>query len=135
MRRVTPRPLVALLLVAASLPAAPSGASAQEAGLKGAEIRRLVTGRSANWVTGDGRYSGTITYRPDGAIDATASVLGAQMPVAGTWRIEGDRFCRTMRLDPTPTRCQRVVRAPGEGGQVYRFLDEDGSVATVTTFR
>lgn len=122
---------VSLLATALAVDGSPV-ALAQEAGMSGPEIRRLVTGRTGAWVTGDGRYSGSITYRPDGVIEATASVLGAQMPVAGTWRIEGDRFCRTMRLDPTPTRCQRVVRA---GGQVYRFLDEDGSVAAITTFR
>ena len=52
----------AVLALAAALivPAASSPALAQ-AQLSGSDIRRLIVGRTASWVTGDGRYSGTST--------------------------------------------------------------------------
>jgi len=104
-------------------------ASAQA--LTGPEIRRLVSGRSASWVNSGG-YTGTITYLPNGVIQARANVFGTSMSVSGTWAVRGDRFCRAMSMGPSGTSCQQVVRA---GGRTYRFLNEDGSLATTTTFR
>jgi hypothetical protein len=109
----------------------PAQASAQ-AKLTGAEIRKLVAGRSATWVRGDGQYSGTITYHRNGTITSQTKVMGAPLSLKGTWEVKGDRFCRTISLDPVPTRCQTVV--PVSAG-TYRFLNEDGSVATITSFR
>ena len=103
-----------------------------QANLTGPQIRTLVSGRSASWVRGDGQYSGTITYHRDGRLTSNAKVMGMTMPISGTWEIKGDRFCRTISLDPVPTRCQTVV--PVSAGR-YRFVNEDGSTATITSFR
>jgi hypothetical protein len=100
-------------------------------GVERPRIRRLVAGRSASWVNASG-YTGTITYLPNGVIQAKANVFGTSMNVGGTWSVRGDRFCRAMNMGPSGTSCQQVVRA---GGGTYRFLNEDGSLATTTTFR
>ena len=123
------RTTFALAALAGTLAAAPASA---EAPLSGEEIRSLVSGRSAQWVRGDGSYSGSITYHTDGRLSSRVTVMGAAMEVSGTWSIEGDRFCRTIKLDPRPSRCQSVVRS---SGKTYRFLESDGSLATTTTFQ
>ncbi len=107
------------------------GAEAQ-ANLTGPQIRKLVSGHSASWVRGDNQYSGTITYHRDGKLTSDAKVMGMSMPISGTWEIKGDRFCRTISLDPVPTRCQTVVPV---SARTFRFVNEDGSTATITTFR
>ena len=117
--------------IAAGVAVMVAGEAASAQGLSGPEIRRLVTGRSASWVNSSG-YTGTITYRPNGTIQAKANVFGTSMNVSGSWQVRGDRFCRAMSMGPSGTSCQQVVRA---GGQTYRFLNEDGSLATTTTFR
>jgi hypothetical protein len=98
--------------------------------LDSAEIQRLVAGQSANWVRHDGR-TGAITYHRDGKLVSQVTVFGRSMDVPGTWEVKGDRFCRTIRMDSPPTRCQRVFRVRGG---VYRFVNDDGT-ATTTTFR
>jgi len=108
-----------------------AGGEASAQALSGPEIRRLVTGRNASWVNASG-YTGTITYLPNGTVQAKANVMGTSMNVSGTWSVQGDRFCRAMSMGPGGTQCQQVVRA---GGQTYRFLNQDGSLATTTTFR
>jgi hypothetical protein len=128
-RRVEGRAVAAGL--AAALAGMVAGGEASAQALSGPEIRRLVTGRSASWVNSGG-YTGTITYLPNGVIQAKANVFGTSMNVGGTWSVRGDRFCRAMNMGPSGTSCQQVVRA---GGGTYRFLNEDGSLATTTTFR
>jgi hypothetical protein len=128
-RRVEGRAVAAGL--AAALAGMVAGGEASAQALSGPEIRRLVSGRSASWVNASG-YTGTITYLPNGVIQAKANVFGTSMNVGGTWSVRGDRFCRAMNMGPSGTSCQQVVRA---GGGTYRFLNEDGSLATTTTFR
>ena len=127
--RTTGQAAAAGIVASVASLAASGHASAQA--LSGPEIRRLVTGRSASWVNSGG-YTGTITYLPNGTIQAKANVFGTSMNVSGTWAVQGDRFCRAMSMGPSGTSCQQVVRA---GGQTYRFLNENGSLATMTTFR
>ena len=117
--------------IAASVAGMVAGSEASAQALSGPEIRRLVAGRSASWVNASG-YTGTITYLPNGVIQAKANVFGTSMNVGGTWSVRGDRFCRAMNMGPSGTSCQQVVRA---GGGTYRFLNQDGSLATTTTFR
>jgi hypothetical protein len=98
--------------------------------LSGDAIRKLVSGRSASWVSAEGR-SGTITYNPDGTIAAKARAMGMNFSVKGTWEVKGNRFCRTISMDSPPTKCQTVIPA---GGKTYRFIGENGKLATTTTF-
>jgi hypothetical protein len=123
--RTTALTVIALVL----LWSAPANA---QASLTGQEIRKLVAGRSASWVRGDGQYSGTITYHRDGKITSETKVMGMPLSLKGTWEIKGDRFCRTISLDPVPTRCQTVVPV---SARTFRFFNEDGSLATITSFR
>jgi hypothetical protein len=123
--RTTALIVIALVL----LWSAPANA---QANLTGQEIRKLVAGRSASWVRGDGQYSGTITYHRDGKITSETKVMGMPLSLKGTWEIKGDRFCRTISLDPVPTRCQTVVPV---SARTFRFFNEDGSLATITSFR
>ena len=106
--------------------------SKAQTNLPGTEIRRLVSGQSASWVRADGQYSGTITYHRDGRLTSEVKVMGRPMSLSGTWEVLGDRFCRTISLDPVPTRCQKVVPV---SGRTFRFVNEDGSLATTTSFR
>lgn len=115
-------------LLALSLVAAPAPAIAETA-LDGRSIYRIVAGKSASFVRSDGR-AGNITYHNGGRLAVQVQVFGRPMNVEGTWRVRGNLFCRTVRLDSPPTRCQRVVRV---SGRTYRFVNEDGS-ATTTTF-
>jgi hypothetical protein len=101
-----------------------------QAPLEGPAIRSLVSGKSASWVSAEGR-SGVITYNRDGTIAAKARVMGMNFAVSGTWEVKGNRFCRTIRMDSPPTKCQTVVPA---GGKTYRFIGENGKLATTTTF-
>ena len=103
-----------------------------QASLTGPEILKLVSGRSASWVRAGGQYSGTITYHRDGRLTSETKVMGAPLSLKGTWEVKGDRFCRTISLDPVPTRCQKVVPV---SGRTFRFFNEDGSLATITSFR
>jgi hypothetical protein len=119
-----------MVVVLASLPSATE--SMAQANLTGVEIRKLVSGRSASWVRGDGRFSGTITYHPDGRLTSLVKVMGAPISVSGTWEVRGDRFCRIVSLDPVPTRCQNVFPV---SRSTFRFVNEDGSLATTTSFR
>ena len=119
---------LALAALAGALIVPPAAA---EGPLSGEEIRTLVSGRSAQWVRGAGSYSGSITYHADGRLSSRVTVMGAAMTVSGTWSVQGDRFCRTIKLDPRPSRCQCVVRS---SGKTYRFLEPDGELATTTTF-
>jgi hypothetical protein len=116
-------------LLALGLAAAPMPALAETA-LDGRSIYRIVAGKSASFVRSDGR-AGSVTYLNGGKLVSQVQVFGRPFNVEGTWRVRGDRFCRTVRLDSPPTRCQRVVRLQG---RTYRFINEDGS-STTTTFR
>lgn len=114
-------------LLAFSLAAAPIPAIAETA-LDGRSIYRIVAGKSASFVRSDGR-SGTVTYHNGGKLVSKVQVFGRPFNVEGTWRVRGDRFCRTVSLDRPPTRCQQVVRV---SGRTYRFINEDGSTTTTT---
>jgi len=108
-----------------------AGPAAAQERLSGPEIRRLVSGRSASWTTPDG-YKGSITYNPNGTLSASTRILGTDQRLSGTWEIRGDRFCRSIALDLVRTRCQTVQRV---SAGTFRFYNEDGRLATVTTFR
>lgn len=125
------KPTAGSLLAALLAAILPAPALAQQPGaLAGDAIRALVSGRSASWVNAEGR-TGTIRYSPDGTIAASVKIMGMTIAVAGTWEVKGDQFCRTIRMDPTPTRCQSVVPV---SGKIYRFYDAGGKLATTTTF-
>lgn len=124
-------PAKAVLMASVVLGAAIAAGGAYAAGeLDDAAIKRLVAGRSASWVSAEGR-SGVITYHGDGKLSARAKVMGMMMPVSGSWEVKGGKFCRTIRMDSPPTKCQTVVQV---SGKTYKFYNANGTLATTTTF-
>lgn len=109
----------------------PTGAIPAPQRLKGEEIRALITDRTGRFITADGRISGTNLWRANGELSATTKILGFTKTISGTWTVEGDRFCKDVFLDFVNSRCQAVVRMPDAS---YRFVNEDGSVASTVTF-
>lgn len=118
------------LLAALMLTGIAAVPAAAQSTLDGTAIKRLVSGRSASWVNAEGR-AGVITYHHDGKLSAQAKVMGMTIPVSGTWEVRGNKFCRTIRMDSPPTKCQSVIRARGS---TYHFIGENGKLATMTTF-
>jgi len=125
MRRAAAKASLLSLLTLAGTPASAGDR------LSGEEIKRLVTGRVGSWTTADGRYSGTTLHRPSGILSSKVKLFGQMKDIPGTWEVKGDRFCRSVPMDLVRTRCQSVVRS----GNSYQFINENGKLATVSTFR
>jgi hypothetical protein len=112
-------------------PEKPTGAVPGPRKLSGGEIRALVTDKSARFVTGDGRISGTNVWRGSGELNATTTIFGFSKTFSGTWTVEGDRFCKNVLVDFINSRCQTVMRV---SANTFQFVNEDGSIASVVTF-
>jgi CubicO group peptidase (beta-lactamase class C family) len=89
--------------------------------LDGAALNQLLPGKTL--VVGEGASEGPYRIRLD--VDGTAAALKGREPVqydSGSWRVEGDRFCREWKK----TRPQRLcLTAVADGGHV-EFFDDKG---------
>ena len=83
-----------------------------------------VAGEGKKWTAEDYRtravkkWKSLFYYRPDGTALAKAWGKGWKHPFTGTWKIEGDRFCTTLRQERQfrahgPSRPVRAARKRG----------------------
>jgi hypothetical protein len=119
------------LLTAIALLAGSSVASADQR-LGGGEIRKVLAGKTASWVTGNGQFSGKTSWSGTGSLNGTVLLNGNVQPFSGSWEVKGDRLCSTIAMDPRGTRCQTMSRVTRNK---YHFIGDDGSLESVVTFQ
>jgi hypothetical protein len=79
----------------------PSAWAAEKTPLTGPQLTELLEkGLSVTSLDMQGgkNFKGQATFAPDGTLSGNISFAGkAPMPLTGTWKIDGDRLCRTVR--------------------------------------
>jgi hypothetical protein len=68
------------------------GTPAVAASLSGKDISALVSGKSANWKSTDGKLSGTIRWSTNGSLSVTGN-FGKFSSDNGKWRVDGNKLC------------------------------------------
>ncbi len=103
------RSALAMPAVLFALVMVPVSAGAADKTLNEADLTTLLAGGKTLGLGGKGMgYSGTITLTADGKGDGSAKTDGGTViTINGTWRIKGDRFCRTWKdLDDGKEVCE-----------------------------
>lgn len=110
-----------LLTVLASLAAMPAAAQDGPA-LTGAQLTELLSKGATLQLGGDGMgYKGTLALAADGTGEGGAKTDdGTEITLSGTWRIDGDRFCRTWAaLDGGKEVCETWHATSANSVQVF----------------
>lgn len=101
---------------------ATTGSIAQAKDLENEDFKALLTGGKTLQLGGEGMgYSGTLTVSSDGTAKGAAMPDGGrEIVVNGTWRIEGNRFCRTWEaVDQGKEVCERWELVAPNKVEVY----------------
>jgi hypothetical protein len=105
----------------ATLLAIGGSAAAQETAMTNAELTALLTGGKTINLGGPGHgYKGELSLNADGTGAGKATTDGGDViTIVGTWRIEGDQFCRTWKGFGDGEVCETWVR---DGDDTVRVL-------------
>lgn len=117
-----------LILFALSMTAIPAGAA--EKTLSEADLTKLLAHGKTLALGGKGMgYTGTVTLTADGRGDGSAKTDdGTVIPISGTWRIKGDRFCRKWKdLDGGKEVCETWRLASPNHVNVYNGKKKIGA--------
>jgi len=121
---ITSSSLLTLMVVSTSL-------AAEKAPLTDGELKALLGSGlsvSSSDVQGGKVFTAQITYAPGGTLSGTLTFVGrSPTTLTGTWKVDGDRFCRTVvPLQPQEV-CEMWLKS-GEKEVTIRVGDMDVAI-------
>lgn len=108
---------------------ATTGSIAQAEDLRNEDLKALFSNGKTLQLGGEGTgYSGTLNVSSDGTAKGQAKTdAGENIAINGTWRIDGNRFCRTWKgLDNGKEVCERWESIAPNKVEVYNGKDMIG---------
>ncbi|MER8859043.1 hypothetical protein NKI09_15475 [Mesorhizobium sp. M0757] len=113
---------IGFVLMACIVVGATSAANAGSTKLKGSDIKRTLLGNKMRFVgTVFGGFSGVIHWTSASKLIVVSGTFGetAVSNARGTWKIDGDRYCRRLEYgDQVDDRCLSIYKT---GDRAYKF--------------
>lgn len=110
-------------------PEQPSGRQLTEA-----DHRQNMQGLTTEWRSPASNMEGISTYSPDGTFIVSVKLAdGALRHNVGVWRIDGEKFCMTMKTPPDAK--ESCIRSYQTAENAYQAWNVDGKFGAYWRFR